>query len=83
MLGEDRLTAYIDTMQEYHFPIENLYSGGGALSADSKHPLGICLAKMTASLSSLRMLGDLNDIESQTSSDQHLLEKLTNDPNLV
>lgn len=76
---EDRLAEYIDTIQEYDFTIENLYSGGGALSADPKHPLGTCLAKMTASLSAMRMLGGLNDIESQTSSDQHLLEKLTYD----
>ena len=76
---EDRLTEYIDTIQEYHFAIESYYSGGGALSAGAKHPLGACLAKMTASLSSIRMLSGLNDIESQTSSDQHLLEKLEND----
>lgn len=77
---DDRLAEYVDTIQEYHFTIENLYSGGGSLSADAKHPLGTCLAKMTASLSSMRMLGGLYDIENQTSTtDQHLLEKLTND----
>lgn len=30
---------YIDIIQVYHFAIENLCSGGAALSADTKHPL--------------------------------------------
>ena len=76
---DDRLAEYTDTLQAYDIAIENLSSGGGALSVDTNHPFRAYLAKMIATTFSIRTLCGLNDIESQSSSDQHTLETLADD----